>query len=353
MFATPRSSLSNKRLIMKSKKLKAGIIGLGVGEKHIHAYNSHCSCEVISICDFNKQKLEEVSAKYPLLTLTNNADNILTDPEINIVSIASYDNFHFEHIKQAIKHGKHIYVEKPLCLFENEAKEIKKLLNAHPEIHLSSNLVLRTCPRFIRLKKAIQDGEMGNIYNIQADYLWGRIHKLLKGWRKDMNFYSIINGAAVHMVDLVLWLTGMLPLEVTGYSNRIATRDSAMKYNDFTAFLLKFESSMIAEIKAHGGCVHPHFHNLNIMGTKKTFMQNILGAKWINSMNPDDALQDIKEEYPEKTKRIVALTSFIDSIIDNNITPLVSKKDVFNTISVCFAAEKAIQKNKTVKINYI
>ena len=43
-------------------KIKAGIIGLGVGEQHIKGYNSHKDCEVIAICDFDKNKLEEIGA---------------------------------------------------------------------------------------------------------------------------------------------------------------------------------------------------------------------------------------------------------------------------------------------------
>ena len=48
-----------------SKSLKAAIIGLGVGEKHINGYESHPACEVKTICDFDENKLSEVSKRYP------------------------------------------------------------------------------------------------------------------------------------------------------------------------------------------------------------------------------------------------------------------------------------------------
>ncbi len=338
---------------MKSEKLKIGIIGLGIGARHIEAYASHKKCEVIKICDFNEKKLNAIATLYPEIKKCKDSLEVIKDPEIDVVSIASYDNYHYAQIKDSIINNKHVFVEKPMCLFKNEAVIIRKLLNKNPHIHLSSNLVLRTCPRFVALKKTIASGKLGNIYHIQADYLWGRIFKLLDGWRKNMDYYSIVLGASIHMIDLVLWLTDMKPLEVIGRGNKIATDNSEMKYDDFAVSLLKFKNNLIAEIKSHGGCVHPHFHNVNVFGTKKTFMSNYIGAKWIESCDFKKPLKDIKEEYPGKANRTEIITTFIDSILNGKIKPIVSKDEVFDTLSVCFAAEEAIKKNKSVKINYL
>ncbi|MDH3975361.1 MAG: Gfo/Idh/MocA family oxidoreductase, partial [Deltaproteobacteria bacterium] len=265
------------------KKIKVGIIGLGVGRKHIAGFQSHPQSQVIKTCDFDNERLEDVKQEYPEIEGVCSADEVLNDPDIDVVSIASYDNYHFEQITQALNNGKHVYVEKPMCLFDYEARSIRGLLKSKPEIKLSSNLVLRTCPRFVRLKEAVQSGEMGDIYSMKAEYLWGRKHKLTDGWRKDMDFYSIIHGAAVHMIDLLIWMIDMLPVEVKAYGNQITTKDSEMKYNDFAAILMKFETGLIAEVSAHGGCVHPHFHNISIYGSNKSFINGITGGVWVNS----------------------------------------------------------------------
>ena len=335
------------------EKLRVGVIGLGVGSKHIDAYQSHPSAEVVKICDINNDRLKEVTREYYRIDGVSNPDEILDDNCIDVVSIASYDNYHCEQILRALKNEKHVYVEKPMCLFDHEAKSIRDLLNSKPELQLSSNLVLRTCPRFVRLKDAILSGEMGDIYSISADYLWGRKYKLTKGWRKDMDYYSIVLGAGVHMIDLLNWMTNLLPVEVKAYGNQIATKNSNLKHSDFMAILLKYDTGLIVQVSAHGGCIHPHCHDLRVYGTKKTFINGIAGGVWINSSDPDVLPVDIAEEYPGKANRGDVIKTFINSIFNRNIKPLVSTDDIFNTMSVCFAAEKAMHTNSNVKVEYI
>ena len=65
------------------KRLKVGIIGLGVGGKHIEGYQNHPDCEVVALCDFADKKLVMAKAQYPGIRLTNQADELISDPEIN------------------------------------------------------------------------------------------------------------------------------------------------------------------------------------------------------------------------------------------------------------------------------
>ena len=94
------------------KRLRAGIIGLGVGEKHIEGYHSHPDCEVVALCDFADEKLAMARSKYPHMRLTNKVTELLQDSEIDVVSIASFDYYHYEQIIHALENDKHIFVEK-------------------------------------------------------------------------------------------------------------------------------------------------------------------------------------------------------------------------------------------------
>jgi len=338
----------------KSKtKLRVGIIGLGVGEKHIEAFNAHPNCEVRVICDFSKENLSNSKRLYPDAKFTRNAGEVLDDSAINIVSIASFDNYHFEQASRAIQNEKHIFVEKPLCLHFHEAVALRKLLKENPGIHISSNLNLRACPRFNSLKVLIQSGELGQIFYLEGDYLWGRIQKLTNGWRKHMGFYSIIHGAGVHMIDLLLWLTEMKPIEVQAYGNQIATANSGFKYNDFAVILMKFENGAIAKITANGGCVHPHFHKLGVFGTDRTFMHDDSGARLFESREPKAKPAEIFEEYPGIEEKGSIITSFVEAIMDPKENAIVSCDDTFETMSVCFAAERAMTEGKPVRVEYI
>lgn len=168
-----------------------------------------------------------------------------------------------------------------------------------------------------------------------------------------MEFYSIVLGAAVHMIDLLIWISGKNPLEVQGYGNQISTSGSGFRFKDFASILMKFENGMIAKVCANGGCVHPHFHRVTVFGTKKSFLHEISGGVWLESREPDAERVEVREEYPGVKERGKVITTFIDSILDPKARATVPTEDVFSTMSACFAAEKAINEEKTIKIEYI
>ena len=83
---------------MKNKSFKAAVIGLGVGMHHVKALESHPNCEVKKVYDFNKSKILKFKKQFPKINFVKNEEQIFLDDEINIVSIASYDNFHYSQI---------------------------------------------------------------------------------------------------------------------------------------------------------------------------------------------------------------------------------------------------------------
>ena len=295
-------------------KLRAGIIGLGVGEAHIAGYESHPSCEVTHLCYFSEEKMAEAQRKYPGRTIVKDAGAVLENPAIDIVSIASYDNFHHEQIIQAIRNGKHVFVEKPLCLFEKEAVEIRALLREHPEVRLSSNLILRSSPRFRRLKEMISAGEFGQLFSIEGSYLYGRLHKITEGWRGSIDYYSVVLGGAVHILDLLMWLTGDRVEEVKAYGNRIASEGSQFRHDDFTEAILKFKSGMIGRVTSNYGCVFPHFHELSIFGKKATFINARQEGKFYTSSDPNVEPRLLTEAYPG-VKKGDLIHNFVESIL--------------------------------------
>lgn len=332
-------------------KLRVGIIGLGVGEAHIQGYNSHPECEVVALCDFSDEKLKVARDKYKNLKLSSDADEIIEDTEIDVVSIASYDNYHFEQIKKAIANDKHIFVEKPICLYEEEAIKAREFLDNKPHLKMSSNLILRKVPRFNLLKKKIENGDIGRLFYVEGDYNYGRLHKITQGWRGKIDFYSIVYGGGVHMIDLLLWLTNDKITEVSAYGTNIATKGTDFRYNDTVVSILKFESGMIGKMSANFSCVFPHFHSLSIYGTKATFVNGFENGSWFNSQGADLEHNRISEAYPGTHKGDL-IYSFIESILQDTKAE-VDKEDVFDSMSVCFAIEKAVKESKPVKVKYI
>lgn len=333
------------------KRLRAGVIGLGVGEQHIAGYQSHPHCEVVALCDFSDEKLAMAKAKYPGIRLTRQAGEVLQDPEIDVVSIASYDNYHYEQIVQAINNDKHVFAEKPLCLYESEATDIRRLLQEKPHLKMSSNLILRMSPRFRWLKQMIADGDMGQLFYVEGDYDYGRVHKITDGWRGKIDFYSVVYGGGVHIIDLLLWLTGDQVIEVAAYGNNLATRGTSFRYNDIVVSILKFQSGMVGKVTANFGGVSPHFHALSIYGTKATFVNGLEYGTLFESRDPAQGGRKITAPYPG-TQKGDLIYSFVDSIL-NRSQAEVTLEDIFKTMSVCFAIEKATHQSDSVVVRYI
>lgn len=333
------------------KPLRVGIIGLGVGEKHIEGYERHKDCEVAVLCDFSQEKLSLARKKYPHVKVTENANSVLEDENIHVVSIASYDNFHYEQIVKAISCDKHIFVEKPLCQFETQAEHIHSLLKEKPYLEMSSNLILRKSPRFQILKEMIRRGELGDVFYVEGDYNYGRLHKITDEWRGKINFYSVICGGGVHIVDLLYWLTGEDIEEVFAYGNAIASAGSAFRYHDMVVAIVKFKSGLIGKISANFGCVMPHFHGLCVYGTKATFINGLDYGMLFDSRAPGVPCKKMSAEYPGIHKGDL-IYGFVDAIV-NNTKCEVSQEDIFRSMSVCFAIEKAVQKKSSVKVRYM
>jgi predicted dehydrogenase len=311
-----------------TNSLRAGIIGLGVGERHIAGYESNARCRVVGLCDIDPQKLAEVGTRHPGRKLTTDPAEILCDPTIDVVSVASYDDVHHAQVRAALSAGKHVFVEKPLCLHDHELADIRDALAAHPQLRLSSNLILRRSPRFAWLHERLRAGDLGTPYYSEADYNYGRIHKIVDGWRGRMPGYSVVHGGAIHMIDLLIWLLGERPIKVSAFGNSIATCGSGFRAQDCVVALLKFPSGATAKIAANFGCVFPHHHNLSVYGTNATFVHDRLGARLYTSRDPNAEPQAVDSAYvgPNKGDMIPA---FISAILDGG-EPDVSATDVLD-----------------------
>ena len=342
-------SFMNKHL---SHKLNAAVIGLGVGKHHAYHIQSDNRCNLLWICDFDKSKLDEAEKEFPKSNKSVDFNVIVNDPDVDLVSIASYDEYHKKQVIASIENSKHVFVEKPMCLNHEEAVAIKNVLKIKPCVKLSSNLVLRTCPLFKNVRNEVITGNAGKVYHIEADYFWGRPHKLLSGWRSEADYYSIILGAAIHMVDLVCWIKGQKPYTIQAFGSRIIADGSKQRHNDFSVITMKFKDDSTAKVSAHGGCMHPHFHSLNVFGEKKSFLHSLTGSVWVDSNDQNCDFKKEASEYPAKENRKEILLSFIDSIL-NNSKEIVSQDDVFTAMSVCLSAEKSIQQKEIIEIDYI
>ncbi len=331
-------------------KLRAGVIGLGVGERHAAAYDGLGDCDLVALCDFNEERLEAARLRWPAAEHTRNAKDLIEDSSIDLLSIASYDNYHFEQADAALKLGKHVFVEKPVCLHADEASRLRGRLAERPNLRLSSNHILRRCPRFRALKRRIDKGRLGRVFHLDGEYCYGRRHKITHGWRSRMEHYSAVCGAAIHIVDLFLWFVGERVTEVAAFGNDIATRGTEFRYNGCVTSILRFEGGATANVTANLACVRPHFHGVSVYGTAATFVNGPDYGRLFTSSDEAVEPERLIDAYPASDKGELA-AAFAGAVLSGN-APEVSADEVFDAVSVCFAMDEASRTGQTTLVRY-
>ena len=334
---------------MIRRKLKIGVIGLGVGEQHVIGYQRIPNVEVTDICDIDPSVLKIVGDRNDVPNRHQNYKQITENPNIDVVSIASYDNCHAIQAISAFENGKHVMIEKPLALNRHDAEAILRAQQDSGRF-LSSNLVLRKSPRFQELKNWIAKGYFGEIVTIEGDYLHQILWKLTQGWRGEMEFYCVTYGGGIHMIDLMRWLLDEEIVEVCGMSNKKLTRGSKFNFDDTVTNLLKFKSGTVGRTTSNLGAQRPQIHGLSVYGTEKSFINDTPHAKLFHGDNSED-IEIVETNYPGIDK-FGLLPDFISSIRKGE-EPEVSAKDVFRVMDICFACYESLKAKKTVNVDYL
>src|SRR5688500_9411628 len=94
--------------------VKIGVVGLGImGEQYVRIYNAHPLAEVVAICNRSPEKLNTIGDKYGIATRCTELAELVANPAVDAVCVATPDFAHFEAVKAALEAGKHVLCEKP------------------------------------------------------------------------------------------------------------------------------------------------------------------------------------------------------------------------------------------------
>lgn len=339
--------------------LRVAVIGLGVGEQHAWAVAQHPGAELELLCDIDEARLEALAGRFPNSQRRTDWRGVVEDPEVDVVVIATYDGDHSEHVLAAIQHGKHVFVEKPLCTSSQDLASIRSALNQHPEQRLSSNLVLRREPRFLELRDRIRSGRLGTPFLLEGGYDYGRIQKLTEGWRGRELGYSVMHGGGVHLIDLLLWLKGDGEVEeVVAYGSGVATRGTSFAGRDLSLALLRFADGTLARVSANFASMTPHHHQVAVYGTAGTFQQSHAGVGYLWSRDGGrahqatdgaaDSLQPDGYPYPVASKGAL-LGAFIDRL-HGIVSDAPTEEETLKAMSISLAIEAAIECGTPVRV---
>ncbi len=181
--------------------LSLGLIGIGYwGPNLLRNFLSIPDCKVELVCDWDEKKLKRVEEENPELKTTVDPQDVFKS-DIDAVVIATSSVNHFNLAKAALESNKHAFVEKPLSLSSYEASQLDELSNKKGKVLMVGHLLLYH-PVVRRLKKIIEEGELGRIYygySIRVNL--GRI-------RSDEN---VLFSLCPHDISLFLYLFNETP----------------------------------------------------------------------------------------------------------------------------------------------
>ena len=236
-----------------SNRPKVAVVGTGYWGKNL-VRNYYQLGALGLVCDKNPTVLARFGAEYPGIDGCDDLNGALSRDDIQGVVIATPAETHFELAREAILAGKHVYVEKPLVLNEQEALELIGLAAEHRRRLMVGHL-LQYHPAFVKLKELVAGGELGRI-----NYIYSHRLNLGKIRREENILWSF----APHDISMILSLAGEYPDSVlaTGGNylhNRIA---------DVTTTHLEFPSGLRAHIFV--SWLHPFkVQQLVVVGDRK------------------------------------------------------------------------------------
>jgi predicted dehydrogenase len=233
--------------------MKVGVAGLGYWGPNL-ARNFDDLAHLAWVCDESAERLAEFSTRYPQATPTASFSEMLGDPELDAVVIATPVPTHYELARQALGAGKHVLVEKPPAMRAAEMDELVQLAARKDRVLMPGHLLLYH-PGVQKLKELIDGGELGDVLCI-----YGNRQNL--GIIRDNE--NALWSLGVHDLSVILYLLDEEPETALAHGRDFLTEG----VEDVVFCYLRFPSGKIAHM--HLSWLDPHkMRRLTVVGRDK------------------------------------------------------------------------------------
>ncbi len=339
------------------KKYNVGIIGYGwVAGAHIPAINATTLGQVTAVCSSRKLDPAELGAKHGgRIAVYNDLDGMLANPDIHAVSICGFPSDHAGQAVRAAKAGKHLIIEKPLCL---SLKELRMIQRAVKQARVKACVCFecRFSSQFLATKALIDEGLLGKLHYGEVDYYHG-----IGPWygqyrwntRKAEGGSSLLT-AGCHALDALLLCMGSDVTEVTSYDTKSRSKIFApYQFTTTSVTILKFKNGSIGKCAAVVDCLQPYYFHTHLVGSEGTLLDdkfnsarlktdkhtwNKLAMKMLDSGDVSD--------HPFQTQ----FEAFFNALDQGKEMPLTSLDHAARSHEVIFAADKSSATGKPVSL---
>jgi predicted dehydrogenase len=236
--------------------LKLGILGLGEGRSTMSAALQSKKYQLKTVCDMNEDMCKHRAKEFDFHNYTTNYQDMLNDPEIDVIAIYTPDHLHAEHVKQALLHGKHVVCTKPFIDDLSKAQELLDLAEK-----TGKKVFVGQSSRFFepmkRQRKDYEAGLIGELITVEAYYHADHRWFLEKPWSLQQAFKWLYGGLS-HPTDFIRWYLPNIE-EVMGYGMLSSNgAKGGLKNPDTMHFIFKATDGRVARVSgAYTGPVQP------------------------------------------------------------------------------------------------
>ena len=242
-------------MAMSKTALRVGVIGFGQwGPNHVRNFSRIEGCTLIRVCDSSEKRLALARKQFPGVETTRNPRGITGAPDIDAVVVATPVQSHFELVRESLRVGKHVLCEKPLALSSAESKALCLLARKHRRVLMVGHVFLYN-PGTLHLKQAIDQGELGRIYYMDA------VRTNLGPVRSDV---GVVYDLASHDISIFNYLLGSKPATVSAVGGAFLQKG----IEDIGFLTLTYPKGVICHV--HTSWLNPRkVRQLTVVGGRK------------------------------------------------------------------------------------
>ena len=297
---------------------------------------------------------EERETWYPDITFTTDIDQVMNDPEVNLIVVNTPDQFHVSYTMQALDYGKNVLCEKPFAMSAKEASEVfayakEKGLIAMANQNRRYDADMRT------VRKVIESGVLGEILEVESHYDYYRPSIA------DHVGFGILYGLAVHPIDQIIGQFGK-PKKVVYDCSSFDHPGESDDYYDIDFFYDRMKA--IVKTSYYVKLDYPRFI---VHGRKGSFLMPALGHqsaqkakpgpveisfeplpedKWGTLSYIDENGQDITKKVPTEIQDYGLIYDNLYDVIFNGGEKVVKDEEVIEVLSIIEEATKAAKEAK-------
>lgn len=358
-----------------SRKVRLGLIGTGFISQgaHVKGYQKLTDkCEVVTICDLSEEKRGQMRSVHGFSDARYTSDyrDLLGDPDIDAVVIATPNAVHMQPTLDALAAGKHVLCEKPLAMNADQAKQMCRAAKDANKI-LQVALQYRFSGFAVFMHEFIKNGHMGDIYFARARALRRRG---VPGWGvfidKEKQGGGPLIDIGVHILDLTLFLMGYpKPVSASGKTWDTLGKDPANKnfwgdydrakftVEDFAVGMIRFENGAVVNLESSFMAnMEDDPMETQVFGTKAGAIVKALGADPVTIFKQIDGqyFEMRPKNIPEVESPYVAeIEAFVNAIQTGTPSPVPGENGLtLNAIFDALYKSSETGKEEPVSVDY-